>query len=448
MIFPETFEKNLSPPLGISIIAACLRDAGYEVELWDQTVEHRKKINWGDYFLVGMNLLCANFNNGVELAKRIREGNSNVFIMAGGPFSDTCAQEVLESGVFDAIVHGEGEYTFVRLAKAVKGKKAFHNIKGLSFYKQGKIKRTDDPPLIKDLDKLPFPAYDLLPVDKYPEASVIASRGCPFSCIFCTRGPAESKKRRCLSPARAVEWIALLREKYHFKHIRMVDSTFTVDQKWAEEICDLIIKNNLRVHWSCQTRIDCINTGLLEKMKKAGCNKIIFGIESGNDKILTLMEKGFTKNNVRAFAKMFKAADAPSVTANFIIGHSWDTRETIRETFDFAKELNNNFGFEYRLFLLVPFPGTELWNNPEKYGIKIGTDWKHFCKTSFFGNPLGVEAVYSTNNLSSGELTEIYHQLQNPVFSLMMKYGRPTLLAVYQIQRLLDRKLPKRKKRC
>jgi len=199
LVFPQAFEQNTVPPLGISLLAACLRAAGHEVELLDLTVEPLHRRDFGQYCLVGMTLLCTNFPNGAELARRIRRDNPSVPIVAGGPFADVCPREVLETGAFDLVAHGEGERCLLELIDALRSGKDFGGIPGLSFYREGKIVRTPSRPMLEDLDALPFPAYELLPMIRYPRHSIMASRGCPWNCIFCDRGPAESRKVRFLN---------------------------------------------------------------------------------------------------------------------------------------------------------------------------------------------------------------------------------------------------------
>ncbi|MBF0122801.1 MAG: B12-binding domain-containing radical SAM protein [Candidatus Omnitrophica bacterium] len=440
LIFPTSFEVNVVPPLGISIIAACLRQRGWDVELADLTVERGRHFDWEQYSMVGMTLLCVNFRQGMDLAREIRNGNKNVFIAAGGPFADTCTKEVLEGRLFDAVIHGEGETVFPSLVCAIENGSDLSIVKGLSFYQNGNIVRTQNPLFIEDLDALPFPAYDLYQMNLYGEYSVMASRGCPFYCVFCTRGPAETKHVRHLSPGRVIDWIVYLISNYGSREVRFIDSTFTLDQRWAEEICDRIISRRLRFHWTCQTRADCLSGVLLEKMKKAGCTMVTLGAESGNDQILNSLEKGFTRADLRNAARLFKDFRAPQLNLNFIIGHPWDTRETILETVALAKELRRTCSARYKLFLLVPFPGTELWNNADKYGLRISKDWEKYCKYSFMGNSHLVEATYGTREFSREELTRLYHELDNRWFSLVVRIVKKTQQFIRERNNLIKTK--------
>jgi len=185
LVFPRAFEPNKVPPLGITQLAACLREAGHEVDLADLTVEPIRNFDLTQYCLVGMTLLCTNFPNGTRLAKRIRESNESVWIAAGGPFADACPREVLDTGVFEIVGQGECETTLPKLVDAIKRGMDLSDIPGLSFHRDGKIVRTQNAPLLADSDALPFSEYPLLSIEKYPQHSIMASRGCPFDYVFC-----------------------------------------------------------------------------------------------------------------------------------------------------------------------------------------------------------------------------------------------------------------------
>lgn len=420
LVFPMSFEANSMPPLGMSILAACLQKAGCQVDLLDLTVEPDKELDWNKYAIIGMTMLCNNFKSGIRLAKRIKERNNNIVIVAGGPFADTCPQEVLESGTIDIVLHGEGEKTFVKLVQALEGNENLLNIPGLSFYREDEIIHTGNPVPINNLDELPLPAYDLLPLEKYFQrdeklkiTTIMSSRGCPYQCVFCTRGPAESRIMRFHSPERVIEWIKLLVEDLGSKHILFVDSTFTVNKKHAEKICDLIIESNLKFEWSCMTRVDCIDRSLLEKMKSAGCTSICAGIESGNDEMLDLLKKGFKKDDAESAAQLFKDVGGPLLITAFIIGHPWDTKETIRDTGKFARKLQKKYNVRTSFFLMVPFPGTDFWNNAEDWGVTISKDWDNFSKTSFKDNNYSLKANFSTKYFSQEELTKQYRKTLN-----------------------------------
>lgn len=411
LIFPRAFEQNTLPPLGISLLATCLREAGHEVDLLDLTVQPLPRLDYSRYCLVGMTLLCTNFPAGAELARRIRKANAATCIAAGGPFADSCPKDVLDTGAFDVVAHGEGERLLPALVEALKNGTDMGEIGGLSFYRDGKIVRTLSAPLIESLDALPYPSYDLLPMDRYPYHSVMASRGCPFACIFCDRGPAESRRMRYLSPEHVLGWAARMVREYGYKPIRILDSTFTVNQRWAEQVCELIIQSGLGIRWHCQSRIDCVNPLLLKKMRKAGCTQFVAGVDSGNDEILALSKKRLSKASARRGAQLFRDGDAPSLHLNFVIGHPWDTLESIQETVDFADELEEEFGAKCGFYIMVPFPGTELWDNAPTYEIEIKKDWEKYNKLSFMGNHERLSASFDSKYLRAEDLTQIYQSI-------------------------------------
>jgi anaerobic magnesium-protoporphyrin IX monomethyl ester cyclase len=411
LIFPRAFEPNELPPLGILQLAACLKQAGHEVDLLDLTVDSIRNFDISNYCLVGMTLLCTNFRSGTRLAKRIRESSDSVWIAGGGPFADACPQEVLGTSVFDLIGHGECETVLPKLVNALKRGDDIDDVPGLSFWREGKVVRTASPPALQCLDELPFPAYDLLAMSKYTRHSIMASRGCPFDCIFCDRGPTETRKVRYMTSEAVVDRMARLVHEFGNLPIRILDSTFTLNQRWAERICDLILERRLRISWHCQTRIDCVNSGLLEKMKAAGCSEVVVGVDSGNDEILRLSKKRLTKEEARRGAKIFKECSGPKLHINFVIGHPWDTRESIDETLTFARELERDFGARAGFYLMVPFPGTELWDNAKTYGIEIKKDWEKYCKLSFTEKPESLSATFDSKYLKADELTSIYHEI-------------------------------------
>jgi len=411
LVFARAFEPNELPPLGITQLASCLRQAGHEVDLLDLTVNSIRNFDLNQYCLVGMTLLCTNFPSATRLARRIRENSESVCIAAGGPFPDACPREVLDTSVFDIVGHGECELVIPKLVDALKTGAYLDQVPGLSFLRDGTAVRTLSLPMIESLDSLPFPAYDLLSMNKYSRHSIMASRGCPFDCIFCDRGPTESRKVRFMNPEAVVDRMTRLVHEFGNLPIRILDSTFTLNQRWAERICDLILQRNLEVSWHCQTRIDCLNSELLAKMRRAGCTEVVVGVDSGNDNILKLSKKSLTKDEARLGAKLFKETRAPKLHINFVIGHPWDTKETIEETLAFAHELERDFGARCGYYMMVPFPGTELWDNATTYEIEITKDWEKYCKLSFTEHPERLSATFDSKHLTADELTRIYHAI-------------------------------------
>ena len=146
-------------------------------------------------------------------------------------------------------------------------------------------------------------------------------------------------------------------------------------------------------------------------MQRAGCTQIVVGIDSGDDEILVLSKKRLTRERTRRGAALFRDGKAPTLHMNFVIGHPWDTRDTIRETVAFADELRRDFKATCGFYMMVPFPGTELAENAPKYEIQIKKDWKKYNKLSFMGNPERLSASFDSKYLNADELTQIYHAI-------------------------------------
>jgi radical SAM superfamily enzyme YgiQ (UPF0313 family) len=262
--------------------------------------------------------------------------------------------------------------------------------------------------MLDNLDALPFPAYDLLSMRRYSRHSIMASRGCPFDCIFCDRGPTETRKVRYMTPEAVVDRMERLLRDFGPLPIRVLDSTFTLNKPWAERICDIILERGLRMSWHCQTRIDCLSAGLLSKMRRSGCTEVVVGVDSGNDDILRRSKKSLTKAEARLGAQLFRDGPAPKLHVNFVIGHPWDTRDSIEETLSFARELEDDFGARCGYYLMVPFPGTDLWNNAHTYEIEVSKAWEEYRKLSFTEHPEYLSATFNSKHLTADELTQIY----------------------------------------
>jgi len=243
--------------------------------------------------------------------------------------------------------------------------------------------------LIKDLDSLPFPDYDHLArkIDTYP---IFSSRGCPNNCIFCCR--IMGNKIRVRTPKSVVNEIKYALSKFRPKLFDFADETFTFPKARTMAICDLIIKEgiNKRIKWMAQSRVTLVDQELFEKMKEAGCINVDFGVESGNSEMLKIIKKGITLDEASSAIAAAKQAGL-NTGSYFIIGHPFETAETIRETIKFAAKLNTDsvaFG------IMVPYPGTEVYEMAVRgeggYQI-ISERWEDYDKQ--LGNALELDGL-------------------------------------------------------
>ena len=220
----------------------------------------------------------------------------NSLILVGGPHVIATGTEMLEifNGV-DILIPGDAEESFRELVEIILAKKSLRKSRGIIFREKGKFVKTEPMPL-KPLDKLPMPAWELLPpLDKYsfqpatyrrhPHSFVVASRGCPYRCVFCHISRFRHQVRT-RSPEKIVEEIKILYEKYGIREFRFGDEIFTLNHKWCTEICDRIIEAKLDISWTCDTRPDRMSAELAKKLAEAGCWAISIGIESGDNSVV------------------------------------------------------------------------------------------------------------------------------------------------------------------
>lgn len=423
--------------LGLGYLAAALENRGDTVRVLDAGVaggaerSMLQNIESFDPEMVGITAQTASYSKALGISRLVKKWNPACPVIFGGPHPSILTEEVLKEPTVDIVVRGEGDITIIELMDGLEAGGTLANIKGISFRKNGTIFHNESRTFIKDMDSLPFPAWHLFDMDRYlarmkgrKVAPVLSSRGCPFGCIFCYRGPAAGKTFRARSPEKIIEEIKLLHERYGIGDILFVDDIFTLNQKRAERICDLIIENGLDISWRCQTRADCLNIDLLRKMKDSHCIDISMGIESGNKQILAATGKKITKEKIREAFQLIKKVGI-STSSSFIIGLPGDTVETVKETINFAKELNPNYAIFYAA---IPYPGTELANQVVELGGKLPDSWDDYRLMSSDRASWKMLADLKTSHLTEKELK---HLLKTAQFEFQM--GR--LLAGGELRR-------------
>lgn len=405
---------SILPPLGLAYIAAVLEKDNHHVEMIDgiadqismDEIAQRSK----EFDIVGLTAITTFELRLEQTVNIIKNVNPSIKIVVGGPHATALPFDLIKKNV-DFVVVGEGEYTFLELVKQIKNKQNYDVVKGLIYNKKGKSHFTGNRGLIENLDTLPFPARHLLPMQKYkssearsnkqPSYSIITSRGCPFNCVFCNKN-IFGRKFRSHSPEYVVKEMELLKNKYGARDIAIWDDNFTVDKKRVHEICNLIIKKRLNISWSCEARVDCVDFILLKKMRKAGCDYIAYGVESGSEIILKSIRKGFTKKQVIETFKSMKKAKV-GIRAYFMLGHIGETRKEMEETINFAKSLEPEIA---SFTLWVPLPGTDAYEEACKYGkFKEQKFWEKHIISEF--NFLE-EPVYVPEGITSKGLMELH----------------------------------------
>ena len=372
---------NVLPTMGIGYIAAVLERDMIPVKIIDgigepMTIDEMiRKIEQEGPDLIGITATILTISTANKLAEEVKRKFPALPIIIGGPQLCSAPEKTISEGSYDIGVIGEGEQATLELVRAMmRGEKTFSNIKGLIIRDKGVLTLTAPMPYIEDLDSLPFPARHLYPpLERYrpvpasyiktPVGLMISSRGCPYKCIFCDR-KVFGNKFRAHSPKYVVDEMEHVVKVHGAREIRFMDDTFTLDIKRVDKICDEILKRKLRVPWTCLTRVDTVNPGILKKMKRAGCWQVIYGIESGDQKMLDVIKKGVNVDQNERAVRISKEAGL-NVRATFVFGLPGETLETIKKTVDFAKRVNLDV---VNFFTVILFPGNELYSIAKSEG--------------------------------------------------------------------------------
>jgi len=386
---PYPLDEFPTPPLSLCYLAANLIANGFEVEVLDlltskpSTAKIQRKLEQYRPQAVGITCVTLNFLAAATILKTCKEFDPGITTVVGGPHVSFAAEDAFHRAPWiDIVVAGEGDVTVVDLASALDRGADIGKVAGLYINRNGKVTKTAPRPLIDNLDELPFPARHLLPLSKYhalgAACSVVSSRGCPYGCIFCTTPRMYGRKVRFRQPQLVVDEIEVICREYGFSQIIIVDDTFTLNHPHATELCRELIRRHLPVKWSIFSRVDTLTPELLDLMREAGCTCMLFGVESGNQEVLNNIKKGITPEKVRNGVRMATEAGIGTF-ASFILGLPGETPERARETLALAMELAERWGTQYGFHYLSPFPGTELFEQAEKLGIRFLTkDWSRY----------------------------------------------------------------------
>ena len=397
-----------SPPLGLAYLASVLRK-NHEVKIIDSnildyTLEDVKRELKNFYpDVVGITSVTPSIPNAYAVAKTAKEIREDCTVIVGGPHVTFLPKQTLRECPFiDVVVKGEGEKTAEELMEAIEGKQPLKNVKGITFRKGNGIIDTEPRHFIKNIDEIPFPSRDLLPMHLYQAngikyTTMLTSRGCPFRCSFCSSSRLFGGFWRGRSPENVLEEIRIIYEDYGTRNVEFMDDTFTLDQKRAEKICDGIIREGWDISWGASSRVDTLSRKLVEKMKKAGCWILFLGIESGSQKILDSIGKRITLQQVRKAVKIVKEFGI-QVLGSFIIGFLRDTVETINKTIKFAKSLNLDYA---EFSILTPYPGTPIYDYASKNGLLLTKDWSRYN---------AVEPIMRIKGLTEKQLKSLFQK--------------------------------------
>jgi anaerobic magnesium-protoporphyrin IX monomethyl ester cyclase len=405
-------ERGYNPPLGLLYLASYIKEfTQHDVKVLDTQVEElnfdqiKQEIQDYNPDVVGMTTMSFTISDCLTVAELAKEVNKEIKVVFGGPHPHIFPKETINLPNVDFLTIGEGESTIVDFIENIDDKEKLKQVPGLIFKHNEEIIQTPLPPLIEDLDKIPFPNRTLTNYKKYtsllakrsPITTMITSRGCPYKCIFCDR-PHLGKVFRARSAENVIKEIEEC-VNLGIKEILIYDDTFTIDRQRAIDICDELIKRKYDITFDIRARVNTVDLDLLKKLKKAGCERIHFGVESGNQDVLNKLRKGITLEQVRHAFKLTKKAGI-STLGYFMIGSPTETKETVMQTINFAKSINCDFA---HFTITTPFPSTDLYREGLANGIIKRDYWREFAEnpTKDFKPPFWEE------NLNRDELIEL-----------------------------------------
>ena len=364
----------------------------------------------------------------IKACKMVKEIDPEIITVTGGAHFSNFAEESLKNHPIDFIVIGEGEYTLLELVKKLeKPNQNFKKINGIAYKKEGKIITTKPRPLIENLDELPIPAYDLMPMDKYGKtrylyspggATIHHSRGCVFNCDFCLWWRQMSQRKivnrevvcypkwRTKSVERTIEEIELLHHKYKKRYLEFVDGTWNVNQKWNKSFADSLIERNLDLCWFAFMRADFIlrdeRAGIFKKIVDSGLSRVIIGVERAFDDELNMLGKrGYSVDTKKCFHLLRKKYPQVLRQATFMINLRNETEWSILEQLKYAKEIRADYPI---FFSLTPVPGTSIWKKARKNG---------WIEVENFRQYDWITPVMSSEYLSRDEMSYWIFFLQN-----------------------------------
>jgi len=443
-------------PLGVGYLASVLLGEGHDVEVVDGRVNGYSE---GDILSevgrIDPDVVCATARTfdvaeNLETLKAVKEARPDVKTVLGGPHVSALPEETLmQCGWVDFGVVGEGEETMRELAGALDRGGGLQGVKGIAFRDGGDLVKTPARGFIRNLDAIPFPArrlfnlrrYDrmALEVKRKPMASVITSRGCPSQCVFCCKSTFGSVFRSRSPENVMAELEDLVEGRYRYREIHIVDDTFTLDMKRAARIFDLIIERgwNISIAFPNGIRADRASKELFDKMKAAGVYCVFFGVESGDDRVLSRINKGETVQQIREAVKLARD-EGFYVGLFFVMGLPGSTAESERKSLDLALELDVD---QLSLSVVTPYPGSRLYDMLREQDLAKG-DWTAY-RHDFMGRRLLYESEMTEDEVKRewNSIIRGFYMRPGYPLKLLRRHGTFGLRKMYVMARsLLARK--------
>lgn len=462
------------PPLGLAYLAAVLKNKNIEVFIEDQYATRISnealvsKIKDISPQVVGFACLTTAMSNVKELVGQIKAAKIDTKIILGNIHATIFPDEMLEKGIADIVVRGEGEETLPEAVLALGKGSDLSVVLGISYVYNGKIRHNPDREVIKDLDSLPYPdwhALDLGQYKRYPALGIYnkvlpvhASRGCLYNCIFCSQDKIY-KKPRYRDINKVVDEIAYLYDEFGINCVGFTDAYFPFSKASGLEFCDELIRRKLhkKVTWFTETRVDMVDLELMRRMKESNIYLIMYGFETGNQRVLNDIGKKTTLDHARKAMELTHKFKIRSIGL-FVLGLPTDTKESCNETINFAKELEPDI---CKFNIAVPYPGSKFFDEYRSQLDDIDGKSDRFTSWTDWSS-LDGEIIYSPKSMSKKELINlqrkgmfdfyirprfIFRSLINRTFSLLDLFRGMRLLSKNYLKMLKSKLIIKKEGR-
>ena len=411
-------------PINLAYLAAAVIRAGFSAEIQDygigkfserDFIEHIRKTN---PLAVGIHCKTFNITSGNDLAGVVKKHFPGLLIIVGGPHSSALPAETLdEFPNFDAVVIGEGELTIAALCRQISAGEDLKEVRGLALREGNQVMLTGQRELISNLDDIDYPARHLLmpkvydryhstrgisPLN-YRSTEIFTSRGCPGKCIFCAANLSYGNCVRFRTADNVLGEVEACVERYQYNHIIVQDDTFTLNKNRVNKILSGFRQLGLK-SWSCDSRVDTVDKEMLDDMAAAGCKKISFGVESGSERVLKLIKKNVTVEQIVRAVEQAKASGIDIVECTFMIGsHPDETYDDVQASWRLIKKLSPDI---IAVSVIVPYPGTEVYKLMDERGYVGAGKWDEF-------QIIGAQPAWRTANFSPAEMMKLQRKLLN-----------------------------------
>lgn len=408
LVRPATSDRNHSDivsiqyPINIGYLVSYLRKHNIKCTVRDFEVEpysdekFLESIKSETPSLIGFSCMTPHIMHAAQMAKLVKKHFPRILTVVGGVHAAAIPKQTIEEfPQFDVVVLGEGEETLLELYQRLSDAITLETVLGIAYKEGSAIRVNPARPLIEDLNQIPFPERNLVGIEYYKKshvsrgfsrnviniAEITCSRGCPYNCIFCASKVIHSRIVRFRSAENIISEMEMLIRRYDIKHFSFLDDTFTIKNEILRPVCKYM--GSQQVTFDCFTRVNDIDEEKMAMMVAGGCKKISFGIETGSPRILKLLKKGITLEQVEEAFCISRKAGLPTIEATFLIGsHPDETIEDIKMTRKLIYRLRPDI---LGIFIAIPYPGTELNSILKERRLLLKENWDEF--RLFLGTP-------------------------------------------------------------